>query len=87
MYVNMTTLTVNVDGVNQSTCPPVWHAVRSTPLMQSQAMGYAFAAGTTGTFSSPARFSLNSMATDGPGEFNFEQGTNSSNPFWNLVSH
>jgi neutral ceramidase len=33
-------------------------------------MGYSFAAGTT----------------DGPGEFNFEQGTNSSNPFWNFVS-
>jgi len=35
------------------------------------AMGYAFAAGTT----------------DGPGAFNFIQGSNSTNPFWNLVSH
>eukprot|EP01063_Lacrimia_lanifica_P027488 TRINITY_DN3867_c0_g1_i2.p1 TRINITY_DN3867_c0_g1~~TRINITY_DN3867_c0_g1_i2.p1 ORF type:complete len:725 (+),score=274.66 TRINITY_DN3867_c0_g1_i2:123-2177(+) len=35
------------------------------------AMGYAFAAGTT----------------DGPGMFNFVQGTNSTNPFWNAVSH
>ena len=34
------------------------------------AMGYAFAAGTT----------------DGPGAFDFTQGSNSSNPFWNLVS-
>ena len=33
-------------------------------------MGYAFAAGTT----------------DGPGMFNFEQGTNTTNPFWNFVS-
>ena len=35
------------------------------------AMGYAFAAGTT----------------DGPGMFNFVQGTNTSNPFWNAISH
>ena len=35
------------------------------------AMGYAFAAGTT----------------DGPGAFNFVQGTNTSNPFWNAISH
>ncbi|KJE90898.1 neutral/alkaline nonlysosomal ceramidase [Capsaspora owczarzaki ATCC 30864] len=34
------------------------------------AMGYAFAAGTT----------------DGAGAFNFYQGENSSNPFWNVVS-
>jgi neutral ceramidase len=34
------------------------------------AMGYAFAAGTT----------------DGPGMFNFVQGSNTSNPFWNAVS-
>ncbi|CAG2240357.1 ASAH2 [Mytilus edulis] len=34
------------------------------------AMGYSFAAGTT----------------DGPGAFNFEQGSNSTNPFWNLIS-
>ena len=34
------------------------------------AMGYSFAAGTT----------------DGPGEFDFTQGTNSSNPFWDFVS-
>ena len=34
------------------------------------ALGYAFAAGTT----------------DGPGEFDFTQGTNSSNPFWNLIA-
>lgn len=33
------------------------------------AMGYAFAAGTT----------------DGPGQFDFTQGTNSTNPFWKLV--
>ncbi|RUS88499.1 hypothetical protein EGW08_003757 [Elysia chlorotica] len=32
-------------------------------------MGYSFAAGTT----------------DGPGAFDFKQGTNSSNPFWNLI--
>ncbi|KAK7494429.1 hypothetical protein BaRGS_00014321 [Batillaria attramentaria] len=34
------------------------------------AMGYSFAAGTT----------------DGPGAFNFQQGTNSTNPFWNFIS-
>ena len=34
------------------------------------AMGYSFAAGTT----------------DGPGEFDFTQGSNSSNPFWDFVS-
>lgn len=33
------------------------------------AMGYSFAAGTT----------------DGPGEFDFQQGTVTSNEFWNLV--
>ncbi len=33
------------------------------------AMGYSFAAGTT----------------DGPGNFNFRQGSNSTNPFWNVV--
>ncbi|RWS23274.1 neutral ceramidase-like protein [Leptotrombidium deliense] len=33
------------------------------------AMGYSFAAGTT----------------DGPGAFDFKQGTTTSNPFWNLV--
>ncbi|CAH2009711.1 unnamed protein product [Acanthoscelides obtectus] len=33
------------------------------------AMGYSFAAGTT----------------DGPGEFDFTQATNTTNPFWNLV--
>lgn len=33
-------------------------------------MGYSFAAGTI----------------DGPGAFNFKQGTNTSNPFWNIVS-
>ncbi|KAM0726433.1 Neutral ceramidase [Formica fusca] len=33
------------------------------------AMGYSFAAGTT----------------DGPGSFSFEQGTTTSNPFWNTV--
>nr|CAI5853835.1 unnamed protein product [Callosobruchus analis] len=33
------------------------------------AMGYAFAAGTT----------------DGPGEFDFHQATNTTNPFWNIV--
>lgn len=33
-------------------------------------MGYSFAAGTT----------------DGPGDFDFTQGTNSSNKFWNFVS-
>ncbi|XP_076318087.1 neutral ceramidase isoform X1 [Tachypleus tridentatus] len=33
------------------------------------AMGYSFAAGTV----------------DGPGDFNFQQGTKSSSPFWNLV--
>ncbi len=36
----------------------------------SAALGYAFAAGTT----------------DGPGMFDFTQGTNSSSPFWNIVS-
>jgi len=56
VYINMSNVVVNVNGTNQTTCPP--------------AMGYSFAAGTT----------------DGPGEFNFEQGTNSSNPFWNFVS-
>uniref|UniRef100_A0A6V3PGQ6 Neutral ceramidase n=1 Tax=Lotharella globosa TaxID=91324 RepID=A0A6V3PGQ6_9EUKA len=35
------------------------------------AMGYSFAAGTT----------------DGPGMFNFIQSSNSSNPFWNIISH
>ncbi|KAL8593139.1 hypothetical protein ACOMHN_009794 [Nucella lapillus] len=35
------------------------------------AMGYSFAAGTT----------------DGPGAFNFKQGSNSSNPFWNLITN
>ena len=34
------------------------------------AMGYSFAAGTT----------------DGPGEFDFTQGANTSNPFWDFVS-
>ena len=34
------------------------------------AMGYSFAAGTT----------------DGPGEFDFTQGSNTSNPFWDFVS-
>lgn len=33
------------------------------------AMGYSFAAGTT----------------DGPGAFDFKQGSNSSNPFWNFI--
>ena len=33
-------------------------------------MGYSFAAGTT----------------DGPGEFDFTQGSNTSNPFWDFVS-
>lgn len=33
-------------------------------------MGYSFAAGTT----------------DGPGDFDFTQGTNSTNKFWNFVS-
>jgi neutral ceramidase len=33
------------------------------------ALGYGFAAGTT----------------DGPGEFDFRQGQNTSNPFWNLI--
>ncbi|KAK7111468.1 neutral ceramidase B-like [Littorina saxatilis] len=33
------------------------------------AMGYSFAAGTT----------------DGPGAFNFKQGSNSSNPLWNII--
>ncbi len=37
----------------------------------SPAMGYAFAAGTT----------------DGCGMFDFVQGTTSSNPFWNAISH
>ena len=43
----------------------------STKSTCGAAMGYAFAAGTT----------------DGPGAFNFVQGDNSTNPFWNLVSH
>eukprot|EP00521_Asterionellopsis_glacialis_P018528 CAMPEP_0195296218 /NCGR_PEP_ID=MMETSP0707-20130614/18994_1 /TAXON_ID=33640 /ORGANISM="Asterionellopsis glacialis, Strain CCMP134" /LENGTH=751 /DNA_ID=CAMNT_0040357659 /DNA_START=41 /DNA_END=2293 /DNA_ORIENTATION=- len=34
------------------------------------ALGYSFAAGTT----------------DGAGDFNFQQGSNSSNPFWNMAS-
>lgn len=34
------------------------------------AMGYSFAAGTT----------------DGPGEFDFTQGTNNSNPFWDFIT-
>ena len=33
-------------------------------------MGYSFAAGTT----------------DGPGDFDFTQGTNSTNKFWSFVS-
>jgi len=33
------------------------------------ALGYAFAGGTT----------------DGPGDFDFTQGTNTSNPFWNMI--
>lgn len=33
------------------------------------ALGYSFAAGTT----------------DGPGDFSFHQGTNTSNPFWNML--
>jgi neutral ceramidase len=35
------------------------------------ALGYGFAAGTT----------------DGPGTWNFQQGANSSNPFWDVLSH
>ena len=35
------------------------------------AMGYSFAAGTT----------------DGPGDFNFIQGDNNTNPFWNFISN
>jgi len=42
----------------------------STGTLCTPAMGYAFAAGTT----------------DGPGAFDFTQGTNSSNPFWNAVA-
>jgi neutral ceramidase len=37
----------------------------------SPAMGYAFAAGTT----------------DGPGAFDFKQGTTTGNPFWDTISH
>ena len=37
----------------------------------SPAMGYSFAAGTT----------------DGPGDFNFIQGENNTNPFWNFISN
>ena len=36
----------------------------------SPALGYSFAAGTT----------------DGPGEFDFTQGANTTNPFWDFVS-
>lgn len=36
----------------------------------SAALGYGFGGGTT----------------DGPGDFDFTQGTNSSNPFWNMIS-
>ena len=35
------------------------------------AMGYSFAAGTT----------------DGPGDFNFIQGENNTNPFWNIITN
>jgi len=42
----------------------------STSTTCTAALGYAFAAGTT----------------DGPGMFDFTQGTNSSSPFWNIVS-
>jgi neutral ceramidase len=41
----------------------------SVKTLCSPAMGYSFAAGTT----------------DGPGMFNFAQGTTTSNPFWNKV--
>ena len=40
-----------------------------TATLCKASMGYAFAAGTT----------------DGPGMFDFTQGTNSTNPLWNIV--
>ena len=42
----------------------------STATTCGGALGYSFAAGTT----------------DGPGMFDFTQGSNSSSPFWNLVA-
>ena len=42
----------------------------TTAITCPAAMGYSFAAGTT----------------DGPGEFDFTQGSNTSNPFWDFVS-
>lgn len=52
------------------TVSPEYTGTGSIGKVCSSAMGYSFAAGTI----------------DGPGDFNFKQGTNTSNPFWNFIS-
>lgn len=52
------------------TVRPEFSTTGETGKTCTAAMGYSFAAGTT----------------DGPGDFDFTQGTNSTNPFWAFVS-
>jgi len=60
-----------IDYIHQFVHMPSVVLSGTNTTLCTPAMGYAFAAGTT----------------DGPGMFNFVQGTNSTNPFWNIVSH
>ena len=62
-----------VRGINQWIDMSKRHVILDDGTMAvtcPAAMGYSFAAGTT----------------DGPGEFDFTQGANTSNPFWDFVS-
>lgn len=55
--------------MSNSTVPEAFTATGTKGQLCPAALGHAFAAGTT----------------DGPGQFDFEQGTTSLNPFWTIV--
>lgn len=57
-------------NMQEVTVEPRWSTTGREESTCIAAMGYSFAAGTT----------------DGPGQFDFTQGQNTSNPFWDLVS-
>lgn len=70
-------ITGSVDYIHQFVDMPNYRTIAYNPLTRRNeairgcipAMGYSFAAGTT----------------DGPGAFDFKQGTRNDNPLWNAV--
>jgi len=84
-FIDMSTVTV----------APQWTGLKDPVTTCESALGDSFAGGSTFQKKTSSAFTsdflltpINLIATDGPGDFNFVQGTNntSTNEYWNFIA-